>query len=77
MSSPHLPPEIMALLRTPAAEPTAETQPGADASETEATDDPPDSDDSDIDAAAGFTDAVTYEHWHREQSWSIREPPWS
>lgn len=59
MSSPKLPPEIMAALRTPATEPV----------------DP--ATDEDQDTATDFTDSVSYETWHREQTWTIQEPPWA
>ncbi|MFF2557320.1 hypothetical protein ACFVUS_40405 [Nocardia sp. NPDC058058] len=60
MSSPNLPPEILAALHTPIAESSGA---GAGA-------------DSNADDAPGFTDAVSYERWYRDLMWSVREPPW-
>lgn len=74
MSSPKLPPEILAALRMPAAEPV-ESQSGDEPSEVASADGSAERDDSDTDAATGFTNAVSYEEWHGEQTWSVRAPP--
>lgn len=80
MSSPNLPPEIMAALRKPVAESdnSAETSQSDDEDRQPiASDRMRESEGSDDDAALPYPGAVTYEDWQHEQTWSVRAPDWS
>lgn len=71
MSSPNLPPEIMAALRRP----VTESDSSAETSQSDDQDQLPKASDRMRDSAG--PDAVTYEEWQREQTWSVRAPDWS